>query len=106
VATFLGLKPILVRRAIAQQSIPEQKLDILFSENGVTVRTHGVGDYQHVWEDFLGLYSHKKGLLFYMSDGMRHWLPKRVFKSRAEMRELAEHVQTYCAALAHEAREP
>lgn len=103
---FLGLKPILGRRAIAQQSIPEQKLDILFSENGVTVSAYGAEEHQRNWEDFIGLYRHKKGLLFYMSDGTRHWLPDRVFNSRKEMEDLAEYVEAHCREFFEETREP
>jgi hypothetical protein len=106
---FFGLKPILVRRSIAWQSVPEQKLDIEFSEEGATVRAHGIGEFQRTWTDFLDLYLHKKGLLFYMSDGMKHWLPIRVFTSRAQMEELAEFIKVHCDALVsqnNETKEP
>ena len=96
---LFGLKPILVRRSIARQSAPEQKLDIQFSEDGATIYAHGTGEFQRTWADFLDVYVHKKGLLCYMSDEMKHWLPIRIFTSRKQMQKLADFITVHCNAL-------
>ena len=87
-----GVRPILERRSVARSSPATQELDVEFTDSGARIAAPGFGEFFRPWTEFAGLYLHKRGLLFYMSDGMKHWLPKRVFAEKDQMRELATSV--------------
>lgn len=95
---FFGVKPEINRRAIAR-SAGSQSLQIDFDAAGARVVAKGTGEFRRTWTEFERVYVQRKGILLYMSDGVNHWLPLRIFASRKEMEALAQTIQSRIVAL-------
>lgn len=86
------LQPALTRRSIRMRNAAQQPVSVAFSPEGIKACVTGQGEFERSWQELGGLVPSEKGVLLYFSDGMRHWLPTRVFHGRIEREQFITFV--------------
>ena len=72
------------RRRIIGNNAARQDLTVEFADEGVSLEISGVGQFARQWGELAGITDTDKGILFYFSDGVKNWLPNRVFANKNE----------------------
>jgi hypothetical protein len=87
------VRPRIVRDRIKTNN-PEQRGVILdFADDCMRLGVSGVGQFTREWDELSGVADAEKGILFYFSDGVKSWLPNRVFASEAEREAFLKFVK-------------
>jgi hypothetical protein len=83
------------RRAsrITNNNAVRQDLTLEFADSGLNLGVSGVGQFTRQWNELVGITDTDKGILFYFSDGVKNWLPSRVFASDAEKGNFVEFLK-------------
>jgi hypothetical protein len=78
------------RSRITTNTAARQDVTLEFADDGLNVGIGDVGQFARQWNELAGITNTDKGILFYFADGAKNWLPKRVFRSEVERRNLLE----------------
>jgi hypothetical protein len=82
------LRPWLERNNIKESAPPQQDVALEFSETGITVQNSSAGEFHRSWSEVSDAALCNKGLLVYLTDGICHLLPNRVFQQKKDLLEL------------------
>ena len=88
-----GVEPVRARFAIRTRNAPSEHLVLMFAEDGISNRLPNGQILHRDWKELLGMTDTANGVLFYFSDGMKNWLPERVFASPAHRQEFIAYAQ-------------
>lgn len=91
---YFVAKPWARRRRIKKSNEPQQDLALEFHDDHIKLAIGGVGDFIRKWGELVEFIDTRKGIIFYFSDGVVNWLPKRVFTDDQERLKFVEFLQT------------
>jgi hypothetical protein len=86
------LQPILIRHRVRTLTPPAQPLVLNFTDSGIHIEAEGVGAFDLDWAEVTGIESAESGVAMGFTDGMVHWLPKRVFRETDEQQAFISYV--------------
>lgn len=81
------------RRAIGRGNAPFRRVSLAFDDSGLSLEIGGVGHFTRQWNELVRTADTKNGILFYFSDGVKNWLPNRVFSNDSERIAFLEFVR-------------
>jgi len=90
---YFVVRPYLRRRRITTDSATRQDLTLEFTDDGLNLGVSGVGQFTRQWNELVGITDTDKGILFYFSDGVKNWLPSRVFASQVQKGNFVEFLK-------------
>jgi hypothetical protein len=81
------------RTRIKSNNVERQELTLEFAHDRMTLGVSGHGQFTRQWNELAGIADTDKGILFYFTDGVKNWLPNRVFTSEAERGSFLEFLK-------------
>jgi len=81
---YFVLWPRRRRSRITANNAARQDLTLEFADDGLNLGISGVGQFTRRWDELAGITDTGKGILFFFTDGVKNWLPNRVFGSEVE----------------------
>ena len=87
---YLAFRPYWRRRQIEKRNARNQTVVLEFGDRGVDLDISGVGRFTRGWDELAGITNTPEGILFYFIDGIKNWLPKRVFESELQRNDFLE----------------
>jgi hypothetical protein len=95
VVYYFVVGPYRRRSRITKNNAGRQDVSLEFADDGLNLGIKGVGQFTRQWEELSGVTDTDKGILFYFSDGVKNWLPKRVFASEVEKAKFVDFVESH-----------
>ena len=96
---YFVVRPRRRRTRITANNAARQELTLEFVDDGLNLGISGVGQFTRRWDELAGIMNTGNGILFYFTDGVKNWLPNRVFRSDVERRDLLEFVKRHQVSL-------
>ena len=90
---YLVVSPRRRRSRITSSNAARQECTLEFADDGVNLGISGVGQFTRQWDELAAITDTDKGILFYFSDGVKNWLPNRVFASEMEKGNFVEFLK-------------
>jgi hypothetical protein len=81
---FLFLLPIINKRIIIKNNMIEVYVSIKFYDDCIKININNVNNYIRNWEELKFIKNSEDGILFFFSDNVINWLPRRVFTDENE----------------------
>jgi hypothetical protein len=98
VVYYFLITPHRRRRRIKTNNATNQDVTLEFTDGGLSFEIRGVGEFTRQWSELAGLMDAKKGILFSFTDGIKNWLPNRVFESGAERQSFLRFIDGHQSA--------
>jgi len=90
------LNPIRRRGRIRRDNAPREELILEFDDEHMSLAVSRVTFTRH-WDELAGFSDTPKGVLLYFSDGIKNWLPNRVFASPTDRMDFLELLERHYA---------
>lgn len=88
------VNPLLTRRRIRQNNLSVQPLALELTDSGIHIEAKGVGVFDRAWNELRSVELADKGVAMAFADGVRNWLPNRVFRGEDERRMCAAYLMS------------
>ena len=92
---YLAVRPRRQRSGIRTNNAARQDVTLEFADEGLNVEISGVGQFTRRWDELAGITHTGQGILFYFADGVKNWLPNRVFAIEQERGTFLEFLKSH-----------
>lgn len=88
----VAIKPYLEVKYIKESNEPEQKVNLVFSDNQIEAISEDGESFIRKWDEVDAFQGFNNGVFVGFSDGVMNWLPARVFESKRQKEKFVTNV--------------